>query len=61
MKPKQQADLSKLFSLPATHPPSDKILLHLWKKIFLRRYTEICRNLLSKYFNNATLMRQEMG
>ena len=42
MKPKQQADLSKLFSLPATHPPSDKILLHLWKKNFFK---EIYRNM----------------
>ena len=32
----------KLFSLPATQPPSDKILLRLWNKHF---YREIYRNI----------------
>ena len=42
-------------------PPSDKMLLSLWKNIFLRRYTEIYRRLLSKYFKNAVLGRQAMA
>ena len=41
-------------------PPSDKMLLRLWKKKFLRRYTEIYRHLLSKYFKNVVLGLQEM-
>ena len=39
---KQRAALRKLFSLPQSPIPSDKILLHLWNKIFFR---EIYRNI----------------
>ena len=44
--------------------PSDKMLLRLSKKKFLytyiQIYTEIYRHLLSKYFKNGDLGRQEM-
>ena len=42
-----------------THPPSDKILLRLWKKN-IWRYTEIYRHLIWKCFKNAVLWGQEM-
>ena len=48
---------------PPSHPLPDKTSPHLTrslKKIFLRRYIEIYRHLLSKYFKNAVLGRQEM-
>ena len=38
-------------------PPSDKMLLCLSKK---KLYAEIYRHLLSQYFKNAVLERQEM-
>ena len=41
-KPKQRAALRKLFSLPPTNPPPNKILLRLWNKNFL---TDIYRNI----------------
>ena len=41
-RPKQWAALRKLFSLPLTHSPPDKLLLRLWNKYFL---TEIYRNI----------------
>ena len=42
LRPKQQAALRKLFSLPSTYSPPDKILLRVWKKIFL---IEIYKNI----------------
>ena len=57
MRLKQQAALRKLFSLPQ---PPIRILLHLWNKIFLERYAEIYRHLLSKCFKKVVLGRQEM-
>ena len=36
VRPKQQATLRKLFSLFPIPPPSDKTLLHLWNKKFLK-------------------------
>ena len=64
---KQRTALRNLFSLPPPAPPShplpNKTSSHLTrslKKIFLRRYIEIYRHLLSKYFKNAVLGRQEM-
>ena len=41
-RPKQRTVLIKLFSLPLTHSPPDKLLLRLWNKYFL---TEIYRNI----------------
>ena len=52
--------LKEIFQPPPTHPSSDKILLCLWNKNFITRYTEKYRHLLSKYFKNAVLGRQEM-
>ena len=43
-----------------TEPPPIPNPVHLSDKIFLRRYTEIYRHLLSKCFKNAVLWRQEM-
>ena len=40
--PKQWAALRKLFRLPSTHPPPDKILLGLWNK---KSLTGIYRNI----------------
>ena len=57
---KKQAALSKLLSLHPPLIPQAKILLRLWKNIFLRRYTEIYRHLLSKWLKNAALGCQEM-
>ena len=50
---------------PSPNPtPSDKMLLRLSKKkflyIYIQIYTEIYRHLLSKYFKNGVLGRQEM-
>ena len=42
MRIKQQVAFRKLFSLPPTHPPSDKILTRLWNKNVL---TEKYRNI----------------
>ena len=60
MRPKQQGPLRKLFSLHQPPIPSYKILLGLLNKIFLERYTEIYRYLLSKCFKKVVLGRQEM-
>ena len=57
---KQHAALRKLLSLHPLLIPPAKILLRLWKNIFLRRYTEIYRHLLSKCLKNAALGCQEM-
>ena len=40
-------------------PQPDKILLRIWNKYFLRRYTKKYRRLLSKCFKNPILGRQE--
>ena len=45
---------------PPPHTPVDKILLRLWNKFFLGRYTEICRYLLSNCFKEVVLGRQEI-
>ena len=59
-RPKQQASLRKLFSLHQPPIPPDKILLGFLNKIFLERYTEIYRHLLSKCFKKVVLEHQEM-
>ena len=41
-------------------PQPDKILLRIWNKNSLRRYTKKYRRLLSKCFKNPILGRQEM-
>ena len=53
----QTASCLKSFSLPPAHALSDKILPRLWNKNFL---TEIYGHLLSKFFKNVVLGRQEM-
>ena len=57
--PKQKAALRKLFSLPHPSPYQIKPYYVSGTKIFLRRYIEICRYLLSVCFKNAVLERQE--
>ena len=58
---KQRAALKKLFSLPPHLTPSQiKPYYVSGTKIFLRRYKELYRHLLSKCFKNAVLGRQEM-
>ena len=52
--------LQESFSLSPNHPHQIKCYHVFGKEIFLRRYTEIHRHLLSKYFENAVLGRQEM-
>ena len=45
MRPKPQAALRKLFSLPSIHSSPDKILLRLWNKNILadiQKHTDIC-------------------
>ena len=59
-RPKQQAALRKLFSLPPTHLYQIKSYYISGTKMFLRKYTEICRHLRSKCFKNAVLGRQEI-
>ena len=54
-RPKQQAVLTKLFI-----SSEDKKFLSFWNKIFLRIYTGMYRDLLSKCFENAVLWRLEM-
>ena len=58
----QTADrFKKIIQPPPNRFPTDKILLRLWRtNIFLRRYTEMYRNLLSKRFKSVVLERQEM-
>ena len=51
---KQQTALRKLF-----RPPTDKNFLHLWNKIFLRRFTGISRQLLCKCFSKVVIGRLE--
>ena len=48
MRLKQRATLRKSFYVTPNHPPLDKILLHLWNKIYL---TEIYRNIQTFAFN----------
>ena len=60
MSPKQRAAIRKLFSLPPTHHQQIKSYFVSGTKIFLRRYREIYRHLLSKCFKNAVLGRQEI-
>ena len=57
---KQRAALRKLFSLPHPTPHQIKPYYVFGIKIFLRRYIEIYRHLLSICFKNAVLGRQEM-
>ena len=52
--------LKKLFSFPQPAIPPDKILIRLWNKNCLERYTEIYRHLLLKCFKKVVLRRQEM-
>ena len=55
---------SRLKEIVQPHPPPhttvDKILLRLWNKFFLGRYTEIFRYLLSNCFKEVVLGRQEI-
>ena len=60
MRIKQQVAFRKLFSVPQPTPHQIKSYYVFGTKIFLRRYTEIYRRLLSKYFKNAVLGRQEV-
>ena len=53
--------LRKLFSLPATQPPSDKIFLRLWNKHFIGRYIQIYRHLLSKFFKKGVQRASRKG
>ena len=46
--------------IQSPHSPQHKILLHLWRKIFSWRYTEIYRHLFSKCFKKAVLAHPEM-
>ena len=57
---KQRAALRKLFSLPPNHPHHIKSYFVSGTKLFLRRYTEIYRYLLSKRFKNPVLGCQEI-
>ena len=57
---KQRAALRKLFSLPHPTPHQIKPYYVFGIKIFLRRYIEIYRHLLSIWFKNAVFGRQEM-
>ena len=57
---KQRAALRKLFSLPHPTPHQIKPYYVFGIKIFLRRYIEIYRHLLSICFKNTVLGRQEM-
>ena len=59
-RPKLQAALRKLFSLPPTHLFQIKSYYISGTKMFLRKYTEIYRHLRSKCFKNAVLGRQEI-
>ena len=62
MRPKQWTALKKLFSLPPTPDPQDKILRCLWDKHFL---TKICRNIQIFFFKElqerSSLGCQEMA
>ena len=51
-KVKQRAILRKL----SCHSKPDKILLRLWNKNFVRRYTEIYRHMLSENFKNMQFL-----
>ena len=46
--------------LSPTTIPQEETLLRLGNKFFLRRYIEIYRHLLSNYFKNAVIGRQEI-
>ena len=52
--------LKEIIQPPQPPIPPDKILIRLWNKNFLERYTEIYRYLLSKCFKKVVLGRQEM-
>ena len=52
--------LKEIIQPPPTPIPPYKILLGLWNKIFLERYTEIYRHLISQCFKKVVLGRQEM-
>ena len=56
----KRSRLKEIFQPAPTHPSPDKILHVSGTKILLRRYTEKYRHLLSKYFKNPVLGRQEM-
>ena len=58
----QTVSLVKEIIQPLHHPSLNQIKSYYGSgtKIFLRRYTEIYRHLLSKCFRNAVLERQEM-
>ena len=57
----QTASCLKEIIQPRQPPISpDKILIHLWNKNFLKRYTEINKYLLSMCFKKVVLGRQEM-
>ena len=60
IRPKQQATWKKLLSLPQTHPHQTKSCYFSGTKVFLQRYTETYRHLLSKCFKDAVPGRQEM-
>ena len=57
---KQRAALRKLFNLPPNRPHHVKSYYVSGTKLFLRRYTEIYRYLLSKRFKNPVLGCQEI-
>ena len=59
-RPKQWGPLKKSSHLPPSPPHQIKSYYVFGTKIFLIRYTEIYKNLLSKCFKNAVLGCQEM-